>query len=444
MRRGIIFVPFALLLCSFAFSASVASAQTVCPLPGERPALSTDAAVQLGHIKVGVCYNPATAVGIDQTAEEAKQYLKSLPCPSGKCYIENINNSFAVCAANFFKEFQQRYGRVTINRAWNSVENEARLCRNNPGCGGFMNSPAPQSNHTKGVAMDVSAGNHQITMANFAKQNPQFGVCFPFVGSSFKDDVHMILAGIPGSEPRVVGCAGVVRACEAGKFDPNSIVASNPALSPTSAIANQIRQALGLSQPPPPPPPAAAPIQQQPLSQSEQQPLQNAYETPASQTLTPTDVQSTPVSVSTLLTTTPINVNTNINGRTEATSSTSTIDLLSAFINPYTSTSMEIGTSSPISLILAALEDVATLGATSSATSSRNATGTILAAQGINSQQTFTSADLSTSVGDPRSTNTLAQILTNIQSVLRTILQYLRPFGRADNGGATEDEVVWY
>ena len=187
------------------------------------------------------------AAGVNETAGTAKQYLKSLPREGSAATdtsIEQLNNSFAICSANFFKAFQ-KHGGVRITSAYRSAQQEVALCRNNPGCGKQMNNPNPTSNHQRGVAMDVWAnGVDQSLLWKFADQNPQFGVCFPFQNgdlSSFRDRPHMVLAGIGGSEGGLCSRRGVTKACDGSGFDPRAIESTPTAQTPTSRLANTLR-----------------------------------------------------------------------------------------------------------------------------------------------------------------------------------------------------------
>lgn len=227
-----------------------------CP-PGTRPATMADLVVKEGTIAVGTCYNP-TDRGISKTGLEAKEYLKKLPCPSGNCdFGQSFNDSFAICAANFFKAYQTKYGGVQINSAYRSPDRERQICRNNPACGAQMNNPNPTSNHSKGVAIDVqpAGGESQYPLLwGFAKANPQFGVCFPFEdgsGGGFRDRPHMILAGLPGSQ-EAASCVKRGygnKPCDGANFDPSTFkdaTFGSSATTPTSNFADAIRQALGL------------------------------------------------------------------------------------------------------------------------------------------------------------------------------------------------------
>lgn len=238
-------VAIAIALLSIAI-AEHATAQTTCPNPGERPAVASDAVVQSGQLPIGTCYNPNT-LGVNQSTEQAKTYLLSLPrsgTAANNSGITDLNGSFAICAANFLKAFTSKYGSVTITSGYRSAAYDAAMCKNNPACGALENNPNPNGNHQKGLAMDINAGSNQTAMDHFAKQNPQFGVCFPFslggvTGAGKPDTVHMILAGIPGSEPQGAGCSGVTRACSAGNFNPNTIVTPAPTQPSQPLVTSQ-------------------------------------------------------------------------------------------------------------------------------------------------------------------------------------------------------------
>ena len=74
-----------------------------CPFANERRATAADAVVKNGTVSAGTCYDP-NAVGIGQTPEEAKLYLKSLPrqavggsrCapPENDANIDMLNDTF--------------------------------------------------------------------------------------------------------------------------------------------------------------------------------------------------------------------------------------------------------------------------------------------------------------------------------------------------------------
>jgi hypothetical protein len=218
-------------------------ADSQCPA-GTQPATAADVPIMqaagITGAVVGMCWNQ-NDFSDGETSGKAKQYLTTLLQTSNQCMapqlqIAGLNSSFAICASRFLQAFQQTYGgTVTITRAYFTTQCEAQLCVNNAECGALNNVANPVSNHTRGFAMDVTASVGQTQIAQFAQQNPQYGVCFPFssaYGSSFKDNVHMILAGIPGSEPSGPGCSNVKQACSAGNYNPNALVAGAQPATP--------------------------------------------------------------------------------------------------------------------------------------------------------------------------------------------------------------------
>ena len=402
----------------------MAEAQTnPCNIPGTRPATASDAAVKNGTIEAGRCYNP-NEVGIGQNGEEAKAYLNSLPkrcvgqcaAPPDKAHVDKLNDTFAICAANFFKAYTARYGTVYITSAY----------RDGPSGENARAGGVPGSSHTRAIAIDVNPASENLypMMWNFAKANPQFGICFPHEGF---DRPHMILAGSGGGEAAKCAARGVARPCNGLSFDPSSVQPAYGGLSPTSALSNQIRQAL--MTPPPPPPPQM----QQPVSSSQQQPTQSAYqETPTGSGSTPTSQTPgsnlfTPVNIGT-------NGNTNLNNQPSPTSS---IDLINALANPISATSSEIGTPIAISLILETIKDIAGLGTTTRPTTATStASGTIVSMQPVNSQPTFTSPDLAGSVPQysAQQLSTFQRALNDIREALARIASLLKPFrGFGDN-----------
>ncbi len=218
--------------CLLIFTGAPVSAATDCSkIPGTREATADDAVVKNGQIPAGTCWNPNDP-GIGQTAEEAKAYLRSLPRQGSATddgNIAKLNTAFATCSSKFLKDFQQRYGGVTIRSAYRSPAYDAAMCVNNPACGALANNPNPMGNHQRGLAMDIAANSgKQSDLWDFARSNPGYGVCFPFTGEGggFKDTVHMILAGGPGSEGNGPGCRGVTKACDGSNFNPNEITSS--------------------------------------------------------------------------------------------------------------------------------------------------------------------------------------------------------------------------
>lgn len=262
-----------------------------CHVPGTRPAAPEDAAVKARRIKVGDCYNP-NEVGIGQSAEEAKIYLNSLPnkcvggcqAPPDKAHIDKLDSTFAICAANFFKEYQAKYGPVSISSAFRCGPLTPSIVQcdrsENKRAGG-----ANASNHQLGLAIDVNpaGGNASYqTLWSFSKANPQLGICFPHQNGStatgYPDRPHMILAGTKGGEGSACAQMGITKPCNGlpsptvyGGETPNSPYyspgspmgssvpspQSSSSMTPivTSALAGALRTLFGMQQ-----------QQQQPLS----------------------------------------------------------------------------------------------------------------------------------------------------------------------------------
>jgi hypothetical protein len=417
-----------------------------CSIAGTRPATASDAVVQNGTIRAGTCYNPSD-IGISQSAEQAKAYLLGLPrtgSATDNSNIEKENSAFAICAVQFLQEYQKRYGSVTLTSAYRSPAYDAKMCVNNPACGNLMNNPNPMGNHQRGLAMDVRAQADQMTIINFARQNPQFGVCFPFTGEGggFRDTVHMILVGGPGTEASGPGCRGVTKACSAGNFDPSSVKNADAGLAPPSSIYNNGLQSLGLGAQQPTYAPAS-----QPMMSSQIAPLQSAFAT------TPTTVSATngtgictpqfscsnnvmyyqTTSCTTQVYQTcsngcsgnsctviaPTTGTSALIATTTQSQAGSTTTLISAFANPVSLSATPIGTAAPISGTL-----------DPSKASSAGNTGTIASIQPISAQQTFTSTDLGAN-GTGASTISgqstgLSKILTDLRSALTWALGYLK------------------
>jgi hypothetical protein len=202
-----------------------------------------------GGVPIGYPVCPVDAqAGVTANAGAAKKYLQSLGNGSNTTRPEsfqNLNSPFAICAAQFLKEFQAKYGSVKITSAWRSQQDQQNVCPVAVAgkCGGS------NSNHTKGLAIDVRPTNENFEqMWSFAKQNPQFGVCFPFEGG---DRVHMILQGIPGSQEaqHCVQRGYGNTPCSGSGFDPSTIQEASSgnqgqAQTPSSGITDALRQYL--------------------------------------------------------------------------------------------------------------------------------------------------------------------------------------------------------
>lgn len=213
-----------------------------------------------------------SVLGITNNVADAKQYIKSIARDlRGSCApvstasnIDNLNNTFAVCSANFFKAYEATYGKGSVivvsafrdGRAGTAPDGSGRSANQ---CAGGV----AESNHTRGVAMDVNPGpgGDYDTLYDFARNNPQFGVCFPRPPYRGRVDLpHMVLAGIGGSEGERCARQGVSRACSGAPAFTGAQANTSP-LAPGN-VANTLRQLLG------------------------QQPPTNPYENPFTQTPT--------------------------------------------------------------------------------------------------------------------------------------------------------------
>lgn len=396
------------------------NAPFTCPGGGQsRPATPDEArSAAAGSIVAGVtqvCPGDAR-LGITNDAGQAKTYLKSLPRTGSATQDQNIDqiqNAFAICAANFLKAYQQRYGTVTIRSGYRSAAYDAQMCRNNPSCGALMNNPNPQGNHQRGLAIDVAANtSDQSTMWEFARQNPSYGVCFPFTGEGggFRDTVHMVLAGIAGTETSGPGCRGVTRACDGtppvnptvpgpgpGSQGP-TIAGPGAQTTPTSALANMLRSFIGPSAPPMMP--------MQPLPTAAQPYGYMPTQTPV--------VTSIP----------------NVSVATRPIAATSAVDLINAIADPAPRTA---STTAPHSIVVLN-PNVQQIVSIHSQPVPVDRTPSPLAVNTTFAQQTFKSGDLRDSPYQLSADTSRAQsILRSIQQALVRALAVLRPFGGSRN-----------
>lgn len=260
-------------LVVFAFFTPLYAGAVTCPegqveITPETRAIATSAKIPLSSL----CWKPNIAAA-GMNAGQAKQYLESVPsrsisnCAVPKDRISGLNDTFAICAAQFLKAFSEQHGQVTITTAY-------RPPRDNQCRGG-----ADNSNHTRGVAMDVNPPNESLypAMWKFASNNPQFGICFPFqdgkTSLGYYDRPHMVLAGISGSrESGECARQGVTKACSGLSFVPNR-TSTSPGSTITAAITDRFREALGLETQQP----YGGEAQQQPYAGQIAQPTQPAF-----------------------------------------------------------------------------------------------------------------------------------------------------------------------
>lgn len=394
------------------------------PITHENRALARSAGIP----DSAICWKPnIAAAGINEA--QAKQYLNSLPkrplsqcAPPTQQNIERLNGTFAVCAAQFFKAYTERYGQVLITSAFRDATPgsgpDGRQSANQ--CAGG----APGSNHSRGVAMDVNPADEGMypTLWKFASDNPQFGVCFPFQDGrtgSIRDRPHMILAGIGGSEGALCARQGVTQPCNGA---PPLRITDTPiqSQSPTSQFANSIRQWFSPQQQTTQPSVVQPAVGSQPISTT-QNPLGAFNQEPI-----PTTPQAMPTSTST--------------------SMNAAADRLEELaFGGQSTTSTATATSVP--LVVSGSDAVALTGTQQASTTPVTTQGAISP-----SQTTFTSGDLAwqdqTISSSPVSG--IQAIIITIRATLNRILQHLVPFGgfehQHEEGGdgtaRTEDLLV--
>lgn len=427
LRMGVLALPF--LLVAFALVANNTQAAI-------RPANDADCQILRQHgvtCVVGVTpYNPNDA-GVGQTADQAKRELKALPrepvnrsqcaAPTDDRNIDRLNDAFAICAAQFLKDYTNRYGRnsIVIRSAFRDGARgsgpDGRQSANQ--CAGG----AGASNHTRGTAMDVQAVPQDTyqRLWRHASDNPQFGVCFPFQdrplpGYPNGDRPHIILAGIGGSEGALCDQQGVTRACSGAP--PTNIVARPPPPGPPLGLGNTARTSLlgtgfGLvSQPPPYTQPILPP---QPFMQ--QQPLLGAFNNPAPLP------QPTQQGVSSQIT------NTNTNSNTNQSTSTSVADrLLELAFGTSSSPTSSTGLATSAPIIISGANAGVITGSQQNTTTQAWTTGGI---QSVG-QQTFVSNDLRSQPqqnGFAATSDTrFQQTLATLKTALTMLLAYLTPF----------------
>ena len=419
-------------------------------IPCSNPHIATSEDIAAGYPAGSyVCPQDYQLSNVTPESGAAKEYLKSLPrqsvggsiCapPGSDENIDRLNSTFATCAARFLKEYTSRYGGIVITSAYrdgtpgSSPKGDGKSANQ---CAGG----APGSNHQRGLAMDVYPSNGDFEQIwNFASQNPQFGICFPYKGG---DRPHMALAGTGTGEAAKCATQGVSQSCSGTKFDPNSIqqVASTPTTSwsdklrewlnpqltqptvqncvlpdglvvPCNSIANQgnitypNNANLGTSP-------------QQPFSAS-QQPAQ--YQ----QQQTPPSTQQSPTSQ--MLFSIP---------EQNVASSTKSIALtLRELLDLYAATSTSIATTTSVVAVVIGGREVATLQSSTSTSSILFQAENIYVLSPPVGQVTFTSPDLqgnslSSLTPSQYQHGTYQRVLADLKSVVLRLLEYLGSFGR--------------
>ncbi len=455
-RTGRVFVLVVVPILFLAMS-SLSYGSATDGVPCSNPHLATqqeaDAAPN-GGIVAGVTdlCSDAKTLGISDLVGSAKEFLNSVPkrcvgacaAPPDKAHIDKLNNTFAVCAANFIKAYTLKYGAIYISSAY----------RDGPSGENARAGGAPNSNHTKGLAIDMSPASGDFpTMWKFASQNPGFGVCFPYLGS---DRPHMSLAGSGTGEASKCAAQGVTAQCTgaptftptaassgaAGLYDESGQLYGNTAAGP--AASTPYTALPSTSYPGAPVPTVSTQASTLPATTQTTQTTSTGASlcTPAfscsnnvmyyQTTSCTTQVYQTCTSGcngNSCATIAPSTGTSTLVVGTSTVQASSTMDLLNSLSSNVSLSATPIGTATPLALALNGnTSDVTGLGGKTS-TSIVNP-GTIASIQPITSQQTFTSTDLGTSgtytgTVSPQSSG-LSKILSDLHAALTWALGYLR------------------
>ena len=246
-----------------------------------------------------------------------------------------------------------------------------------------------QSYHNYGLAADFNSSGSKIPWMRDNSRN--FGI-------------NTIGTWDPNHFQDAAGRYGQCGACSGGQGG-NGFLPDMPGAgrtpAPSSSLADQIRQALGMQPPPPPPPPPQQTTQPQPL---------------------PT--QQTPVS--SYITTNPISGSIDVASTTPTAPATTTFEQIDKIANPV-SEAIDIGTVVPIDLNASTSKDISSLQGTRVP---GNTSGTVVSVPSYMPPQTFTSEDLANNPGpyaQPVSFN--AKLLMLLKNVLLAASNYLKPFG---------------
>ena len=457
------------------FSASSVFAVTTTGLNCTNPHTATQQEADSapgGGIIAGVsqvCPSDAN-LGVSNSVGSAKDFLNSVPkkcvggcaAPPDKAHIDKLNNTFAVCAANFIKAYNQKYGAIYISSAY----------RDGPSGENARAGGANGSNHTRGLAMDMSPANGDFqTIWKFASQNPQFGVCFPYLGS---DRPHMALAGTGTGEASKCAAQGVTKACSgAPNFTPSAVTSGpvspydeggalygNPAAGPSASTPYTALPASPygsvLQSPGAPAPTFAptAPMTTIPSYSTPTTPTNPLITTPSTQlggicspqfscsnnvmyyqtTSCTTQVYQNCTngcngnSCSSIATTAPSSTLVTTPGGTVHASTTE--EILNAFANPVTFTASNSATATPIAVVLNGnTTDIAQI--TSAPATASTGSGTITSIQPITAQQTFTSSDMSNagtfSGNSSAPVSSMVKVLADLRAALVWAIHFLNP-----------------
>jgi len=357
----------------------------------------------------------------------AYQYLYSISTKVNTAdlgHIAHLNKTFAVCAAEFFKAYSQKYSvSLQITSAWRSAADQQRV------------STSPTSNHTRGLAIDVHPSDQNYDrLRDFAIANKQFGVCFarpPYNGSP--DLPHMTAAGI-GSVTENCDKYGITKMCDdGGTFDPNSVqeaATAGPETVPLTTPASApdlIRQYLGAGQQPQT---GSVPVTAaQPYPTSVSSPISSPVSTGipasngvASNTSVPVTENPTTIAVPGLISDTLAAGTYSSSG----TSSQAAIDLIGALAFP-TTTAAAVPTGAPLTLNTIRESDLQATPSAAPDTQLQQGAYTLAPA----GTQTFTSQDLQyspeSSFPAQSSNSVTSRLLSVIRQVVGAIVSWFLP-----------------
>lgn len=135
-------------------------------IPCSNPHRATEDDVAAGYPPDSlVCPSDYQQSDITPESGEAKRYLSSIfRDGGGRCSeltqdvdkIENLNPTFAVCAAKFLQAVRQQDSSIYITSAYRTSNQQGCMCGNgSSGC-----AAAGRSNHQQGIALDLHARNY--------------------------------------------------------------------------------------------------------------------------------------------------------------------------------------------------------------------------------------------------------------------------------------------
>jgi len=424
-----------------------------------RQATQNDVDALAGKVKLGDCIDAATLAIINpDESGPAKNYLKSLQREPNKCQtnsdasIDALSSDFAICAARFLKAYTQQYGTTyKITSAYRSVDQQKCVCPQ--AVNGLCASPG-KSNHQRGVAMDVHPldGSYR-RIADFAKANPQFGVCFPLAYKATPDRPHLILAGVGGGESNNCASQGVTTSCTGKVSFADGSTATATSL-PSSGLTNVARnlfsslntssqdtQCQSLSQQCNSGNSSACTTFMTQCQQGEAAPSSSSYTAPtgastATQsqgTGTISDAYSTPASPTEVEHTT-----TNADGElvddgttdSTATSSLSIVDQLLLIAGETTTSTTSTSTPNPLptTTVTYLAQQQAQIQPQSTYTSQPSYTQPTLGVTYVPAADTFGQTTYTQTSMTTEESNAILAALNNARTVLESMLSYLSPF----------------